>query len=416
MPVRPRAAQYPPGCVVKATLPSALSPQPMLQLTCRPGRNASAAVAAPAMISEPAGRLACAAYSRRAACTTERSGWPRMAPVEPTCTSRPSNCMRTPVAEAVEAARPGAHHRAGGGAVVRHHVLETEAEIAVARVDDLHRRRHRLEIVGGFQRGQRRVDGAARDKADFRLDARVDVAPEIDQTAILFDHGVGQVAPDQAVHAHLHHLRAAGEAELDVLEALAPFEAAGDRGVLDGVGRGRSKLPGANWEWLARLAAASSASAASARIWLASVPVQGFRGAADRAVSVALAEDGPHRAQPFDARLEHIAGRDRHHRTQRPVSSIVAGAQRRAQPGHGVGQPYRRVERIAQQAAPTPLETGSPRRSITMPQSTVSSRSSVTGRAPSTNRPDEALSATVSASRMSQSAMRLPTTSSAGSA
>ena len=71
---------------------------------------------------------------------------------------------------------------------------------------------------------------------------------------------------------------------------------------------------------------------------------------------------------------------------------------------------------LPRQAAPAPTDTGSPRRSITMPQSARSSLASATGRVPSTNSPDEALSATVSAKRMSHWAMRLPTTSIAGSA
>ncbi|MNP58388.1 hypothetical protein D3C76_1533000 [compost metagenome] len=70
---------------------------------------------------------------------------------------------------------------------------------------------------------------------------------------------------------------------------------------------------------------------------------------------------------------------------------------------------------LPRQAAPAPTETGSPARSSTMPQPSRSTSFNSTGRLPSTNRPQEALSAMVSASEISQPAMRLSTTSRAGS-
>src|SRR5450830_27537 len=69
---------------------------PMSVLTCKPGRRASAAVAAPAMISEPAGSDISAAASNCDACTMLRSGLPRMAPVLPSWTAWPLKRMATP--------------------------------------------------------------------------------------------------------------------------------------------------------------------------------------------------------------------------------------------------------------------------------------------------------------------------------
>ena len=71
---------------------------------------------------------------------------------------------------------------------------------------------------------------------------------------------------------------------------------------------------------------------------------------------------------------------------------------------------------LARQAAPLPVDTASPPRSIVIAQFTRSRRPSFTGVEPSTNAPEDALSATVSSSLMFQFSMRLPTTSMAGSA
>ena len=65
------------------------------------------------------------------------------------------------------------------------------------------------------------------------------------------------------------------------------------------------------------------------------------------------------------------------------------------------------------QAAPVPVETTSSPRRMVMSQAARSTRSSRCLLSPSTNRPDEALSATVSTMLMSQPAMRLSTISSA---
>ena len=67
-------------------------------------------------------------------------------------------------------------------------------------------------------------------------------------------------------------------------------------------------------------------------------------------------------------------------------------------------------------AAPAPLSIGVPLRENSTPSSRRSSSSSGVSRPPSTTRADDALSATVSASRIRQSTIRLSTTSMAGSA
>ena len=89
------------------------------------------------------------------------------------------------------------------------------------------------------------------------------------------------------------------------------------------------------------------------------------------------------------------------------------------------GEPRRAMVRASQhtalsglprQAAPAPTETGSPRSIMDMPHRRRSNSESLRGELPRTKADEEALSATVSTKRMFQLAMRLPTTSMAGSA
>jgi len=55
--------------------------------------------------------------------------------------------------------------------------------------------------------GQRRTE----QEGQLGLDARMDVAFQVDAAPLLHQHAIGQPAPDLVLHAHLEHLGPAGE-------------------------------------------------------------------------------------------------------------------------------------------------------------------------------------------------------------
>ena len=139
----------------------------------------------------------------------------------------------TSVVQVVKIARPGPNDQASRRAVVGHHIFQCELEIAIARIDDFHRWRYGFQVVNSLQRSERAAHILACHKADFRLNAWVDVAFEINNTALFFHHLVGDDAPDQAVHAHLNHLGPAGKTKLDAIDFFAACNSALNRGALN---------------------------------------------------------------------------------------------------------------------------------------------------------------------------------------
>ncbi len=76
----------------------------------------------------------------------------------------------------------------------------------------------------------------------------MDIAIEAQGAAILFQHRIGEPAPDQAVDPHLGHLGPAGESELEADRAFTVGVAAGHGGALDVIG-----LRQVEWRVLAEL-------------------------------------------------------------------------------------------------------------------------------------------------------------------
>jgi hypothetical protein len=134
-----------------------------------------------------------------------------------------------------------ANHITGGRAVVGHHVLQAETEVAITRVDDFQRRGHTSQRQPGFGQRQGTVDVDGGDEGDFRLHPWVNQFGQIQPAAIGQLHGIGQFAPDQRVHAHLYHLGAAGKAQFQTHHALATLLAQADAGLLDAIGSGQIK-------------------------------------------------------------------------------------------------------------------------------------------------------------------------------
>ncbi|MOA06077.1 hypothetical protein D3C78_1256980 [compost metagenome] len=64
----------------------------------------------------------------------------------------------------------------------------------------------------------------------------MDIAGKVHQAAVFLQHGVCKPAPDQAVDAHLDHLGATGEAQLDADAAFAIVVTTLHGGALDPVG------------------------------------------------------------------------------------------------------------------------------------------------------------------------------------
>ena len=111
-----------------------------------------------------------------------------------------------------------------------------EFEVAIARIDDLHRRGDGLDRAERF--GRRHFAGqiALHQEGEFRLNARMDIALLRERTAFLQPHGVGEAAPDHFIDADLNHFRARGQAHLHADELFAARKSALQRQRLDGVG------------------------------------------------------------------------------------------------------------------------------------------------------------------------------------
>ena len=108
-------------------------------------------------------------------------------------------------------------------------------------------------------------------------------------------------------------------------------------------------------------------------------------------------EHRPYRAEPLDARLEHLARPDRHDGPERPGHTTSPARSGRSVRPSLVASQTAAFSGLPRHASPDPAETRSPSRVIVIAAARRSSPDSGIGVPPSTNAPAEALSAIVSA-------------------